>query len=221
MAETPALADAELKASRSRLANGYGSTSQHIPLYRSPRGRSMGAIKPDRVSPPLMHAFRSAFTARDAKKRVDLRDEAGERVISSRMLSKRSAITEPTLRQEVARDLDGLTNTIALESSLDLGTCDHVRRSILNYGLPDIAHRSIDDYSVTDLKDEIRTVLMQFEPRLLENSTAVARDTTIDPADLKLRFVVSADLWCEPVNVPIEFVADLELDSGKIRIQGL
>lgn len=181
----------------------------------------MGAMKMDRVSPPLMHAFRNAFGARDAKKRVDLRDEAGERVISGRMLSKQSAITEPALRQEVARDLDSLLNTIALESSLDLGDCDHVRRSILNYGLPDVAHRSIDEYSVTDLKDEIRTAIMQYEPRLLEKSIAVARDLTINPSDLKLRFLVSADLWCEPVNVPIEFVADLELDSGKIRIQRL
>jgi type VI secretion system protein ImpF len=38
----------------------------------------------DRLSPPLMFAFRSAHAARDAAKTVELRDEAGERVISGR-----------------------------------------------------------------------------------------------------------------------------------------
>ena len=76
--------------------------------------------KKERLSPPLMHAFRSAFEARDSKKKLDLRDESGERVIASRRTAARAAITEPTLRREVARDLDALMNTIALESTQDL-----------------------------------------------------------------------------------------------------
>ena len=42
-----------------------------------------GARK-ERLSPPLMYAFRTAHEARDAKKKIDLRDESGERVIASR-----------------------------------------------------------------------------------------------------------------------------------------
>jgi type VI secretion system protein ImpF len=38
---------------------------------------------------------------------------------------------------------------------------------------------------------------------------------------LKIRFVVNADLACEPLNVPVEFVAEVELDSGKILINRL
>ena len=77
-------------------------------------------VRKDRLSPPLMYAFRSAHEARDAKKKLDLRDESGERVIASRRTAARAAITEPTLRREVARDLDALMNTIALESTQDL-----------------------------------------------------------------------------------------------------
>ena len=33
--------------------------------------------------------------------------------------------------------------------------------------------------------------------------------------------MVRADLLCDPVNVPVEFVADVELDSGKIKINRL
>jgi type VI secretion system protein ImpF len=174
--------------------------------------------KTDRLSPPLMYAFRSAHEARDAKTRLDLRDEAGERVIAGRRMAVRTAITEPTLRREVARDLDGLMNTIALESSEDLAHFDHVRASVLNYGLPDITHRSIDERSVEDVGEEIRSALTRHEPRLIAATIRVARDPEINEAELKIRFVVRAELLCEPLNVPVEFVADLELDSGNISV---
>jgi type VI secretion system protein ImpF len=35
---------------------------------------------------------------------------------------------------------------------------------------------------------------------------------------MKIRFVVRDDLACDPLNVPVEFVADLELDTGKILL---
>jgi type VI secretion system protein ImpF len=167
-----------------------------------------------------MHAFRSAHEARDARKKLDLRDDNGERVISNRRASMRTAITEPMLRREVARDLDALMNTIAMESSVDLEPFAQVRKSILNFGLPDIAHRSIDEISVNDLQYEIATALMNYEPRLLRGTIQVKRDVT-DPADLKIRFVVHADLHCEPLNLPVEFVADVDVDNGKIVINRL
>jgi type VI secretion system protein ImpF len=179
------------------------------------------AGRKERLSPPLMYAFRTAHEARDAKKKIDLRDESGERVISNRRTAARTAITEPTLRREVARDLDSLMNTIAMESTQDLTNYEQVRKSILNFGFPDITHRTIDELSLDDVKYEIADVLASFEPRLVRSTVQVTRDTSIDAADLKVRFVVRADLFCEPLNVPVEFVADVEVDTGKIIINRL
>ena len=39
--------------------------------------------------------------------------------------------------------------------------------------------------------------------------------------DINVRFIVRADMFCNPVNIPVEFVADLEFDSGKIQINRL
>ena len=165
-----------------------------------------------------MHAFRNAHQARDAKKKLDLRDETGERVIAGRRPTGRAPITEAVLRREVAQDLEILMNTINLGSAVDLEKYDHVRRSILNFGFSDVAHRSIDEYSVNDLKGEIETALMNFEPRLIRDSIHARRDSTVDAAELKVRFLVQADLSCEPVDVQVEFTADVELDTGKIVI---
>ena len=178
----------------------------------------VGVDKKNRLSPPLMHAFRGAHEARDAKKPIDLRDEAGERILAGRRTAVRAAITEPILRREVARDLDSLLNTIAMESSEDLEPFDYARKSIINFGLPDIAHRSIDETAVDTIGEEIRQALMHFEPRLMPQTIRVAKAWEFDEAELKVRFVVHADLLCEPLNVPVEFVADLELDSGNVTV---
>ena len=180
-----------------------------------------GNNKQTRLSPPLMHAFRAAHAAGDAKKRMDIRDEAGERVIAGRRMSVRAAITEPVLRGEVARDLSILMNTTNLDSAEDLSEVPQVRQSILNYGLPDLVRRSIDEHSLADIAREIERALIDYEPRLVPQSIRAARDEAVKGADLKLRFTVRADLACDPVNVPLEFVADADVETGKIKIDRL
>jgi type VI secretion system protein ImpF len=173
-----------------------------------------------RLSPPLMHVFRSAHEAKDAKKTLDIRGESGERVIASRRSRTRQVITESALRSDVAIDLENLLNSIAFESTVGLRDAPHVRKSILNYGIPDVTHRSIDEHGVNDIPEEIRTAIMHFEPRLAAASLHVERDMSVDPVELKIRFIVRADLTCEPVNVPVGFIADV-IDSGKIILKRL
>jgi type VI secretion system protein ImpF len=179
------------------------------------------ARKTDRLAPPIMHAFRAAHEARDAKKRLDIRDEAGERIIAGRRMSARTAITEPVLRAEVARDLTNLMNTTNLASVEDLSATPEVRRSILNFGIPDLAHRSIDEGRTVDIAAEIQRALVDFEPRLVRQTIQATRDMNVRASDLQIRFLVRADMKCDPLNVPVEFVADVEVETGKIKIDRL
>src|ERR1700722_5930080 len=137
-----------------------------------------------RLSPPLMYVFRAAHEAKDAKKKVDIRNEAGERVIAGRRLRARQVITESVLRREVARDLDALLNTIAMESTVDMTAAPFVRKSILNFGLPDVSNRTIDENAVGNIPEEIRTAIINYEPRLSAASLHVERDTSVDVAEL-------------------------------------
>jgi type VI secretion system protein ImpF len=167
-----------------------------------------------------MHVFRAAHEAKDAKRIIDQRNEAGERVIASRRLRARQVITESMLRREVSRDLDALLNNVALEATVDMETAPNVRRSILNFGLPDIARRSIDETGVDEIPDEIRTAIVNFEPRIAADSLRIVRDKEIDPVELKIRFVIRGELVCHPVHVPVEFVADI-VETGKIVVNRL
>ena len=175
----------------------------------------------DRLAPPLMHAFREAFRNKDARKELDLRDETGERILASRRISARSWVNEAALRRDLAEDLTGLLNTVNLASAEDLSEFSYVARSIVNYGLTDITAYSTEEAAVDDITDELRQTLSDYEPRLIAASIEVARDTLVDDAGQKIRFAVSAEMHATPVDIPVEFVAELELDSGKMRISRL
>ena len=174
-----------------------------------------------RMRTPLMLAFRGAHEQKDARVKADLRDEGGERIIAGRRTLSRGAASEAAIRREISRDLEMLMNTINFESSFDLGDNDLVRRSILNYGLPDVTHRSIDEGGVNDIVDELEAALIRYEPRLVRKSIKVSRDHSVDAANLLVRFIIRADMLADPLKVPVEFFADVQVDTGKVAISRL
>ena len=74
--------------------------------------------------------------------------------------------------------------------------------------------------AVNNIPAEIKTAIINYEPRLAAASLDVERDMTVDPLELKVRFILRADLTCDPVHVPVEFFADI-IDGGKIIINRL
>lgn len=169
-----------------------------------------------------MQAFRESFRKRDAAKPMDLRDEVGNRVVAGRRNSQRRMASDQSLRQDLAEDLVSLFNTVNLASSVDLDGLDHVRRSILNYGLDDLSTMTIGSEAVSGVGTGLHDALVAFEPRLVGGSVNVARDTKrSDRHDMKVRFDVKADMHATPVDVPLDFVAELEVDSAKMKISKL
>ena len=167
-----------------------------------------------------MHAFRTAHRDRDATRKVDLRDN-GDRVIASRRLKARAPIPEAELRKAVNTELVSLFNTTNLEAIEDLSEAPEVRKSIINYGFPSLTRRTIDENKTNGIAREIEIALRDFEPRLLAGSIRARRDDTVSPDELRVRFLVSAALKTQPIEVPVQFVAEVELDSGKIKLDRL
>jgi len=177
------------------------------------------APKTTRLGLPLMFAFRDAHAQKDAKMLRTSRGKVAEgRVVASRA-SLNASITEPQLRAELARDLDSLLNTTNLGAVIDLSEHDEVRRSIVNFGLPDIVNRTIDESRTNDIVGEIKEAVTLYEPRIIARTIRVQRDMSIDPATLAVRFIVNGEMACNPVAVPVEFIADLEVGTGKLGIR--
>ena len=175
----------------------------------------------DRLAPPFMHAFRQAFEEKDSRKDLDVRDAAGERVIASRRNSACFPISEATLRRELAEDLTALLNTVKLGSAEQIAAFPFVGRSILNYGITDITSHSVEENAVEEITDELRRVLAEYEPRLIPASIEVKRDPSADSSMLKIRFMVHAEMHATPVDIPVDFIAELELDSAKMQVSRL
>ncbi len=178
----------------------------------------------ERLRAPLMYAFRAAARAGDAKDQQDIR-EGGERVLSGRRAksSRRRALSDAALRNLLAEDVSNLLNTINMESDSSelIGDLKLVKNSILNYGLPDIAHRTIDESRKIDLiRQEITETLMRYEPRLIERTIKIERDTENED-DLSIRFVVHSDMRADPMPTSVEFVTEVEVQSGEVKVQRL
>lgn len=180
----------------------------------------MAGPKQDRLAPPLIHAFRAAHRERDGAVRVDIR-EAGDRVLAPRRVSTRAPISENELRGLVRSDIAALLNTVNLAAAQDLNTAPEVRKSILNFGFPDLARISIDENRVFEVAAQLETALRDFEPRLAPNSIKARRAETVSSEDMRVRFLINAELRVQPVNVPMQFIAEIELESGKVKIDRL
>ena len=109
-------------------------------------------------------------------------------------------------------------NTTNLDATGALDEFAEVKRSILNFGMPDLIHRSIDEVRIEEVGDELIEALVNYEPRLVRGTIRAERDKAVDGTDLKVRFVVRADLNCDPLNLPVEFVAEVERNTGQISI---
>lgn len=162
-----------------------------------------------------MLAFRQAFKTRNDRK-ADA--AAGEAVIVQSRRTVSVAVSEVELRDNLTADLEALLNTTNLESTLDLGPNDYVRRSIVNFGIYDLVHRTAEETSSFMIEQELRDAIARYEPRILADSLHIVRDASATDDDLKIRFIVRGDMDCDPAPAPVEFVAHLEVASGKLAV---
>lgn len=170
---------------------------------------------------PLMYAFRDAFKAKDAKKEERVTDASGERVLSERGSVRRRGANENQLKRNLEIDLSNLMNTVDLGSCLDIDDYPNIRRSILNYGLRDLTHLTSDEVRSLDIVRGLKEALLNQEPRLIGETLRVNLRPGFDDVDQKIAFDVSAEMACRPVDIPLEFVAEIDVGSGKVKLSNV
>ncbi|GMG81609.1 type VI secretion system baseplate subunit TssE [Paralimibaculum aggregatum] len=123
------------------------------------------------------------------------------------------------LREIVLRDLTWLFNTTSLESVEDLTDYPHVRRSTVNFGIPDIAGVASSQQRAMELKDHMAERVRFFEPRILPGSFEIE---VVDPNNLR-RTVVALDirgeLWAQPLPIDLYMRTELDITSGDLSVR--
>lgn len=184
-----------------------------------------------RYSVPLMHSFRDAYDNRDSRQekvewRAETRQQSdasaeaedGERVLSAAVRMRRRGFTETQIRQSVIENLIDIVNTIDLQSAVELADLPYASRSVLNYGIYDLTHLTSDDSNLPLVEQNVTAAIVNFEPRIRKETIQVKRDMEFNDTVQKLRLSIYAEVSYHPLDIPVEFVAEIDLSSGKVGI---
>jgi type VI secretion system protein ImpF len=179
--------------------------------------------KEDRAKVSILQIFRSHHQDRRRKqhaKRTQDRKEDGETTVTRRV-EFREGVTEQELRAHIEADLNALMNTIRLDAACPLDDAPHVAHSILNYGFRDLSSVTIRDLGSNALRDSIRESLIDHEPRLVPGSIDVQVKRNDSGKDQRVQLHVTAEMMGDPVDIPLDFDAEVDIGAGKLRMSKL
>jgi type VI secretion system protein ImpF len=127
--------------------------------------------------------------------------------------------TDQRFRESVKRDLAWLLNTSNFASVRDLSNHPEVAKSVVNFGLPDLAGHTASSVRTDQLQEAFRQAILNFEPRLLSASVEVTleKDDTQMNANA-LVFTISADLWAQPLPLHILLRTQVDLENGTVEV---
>jgi type VI secretion system protein ImpF len=124
-----------------------------------------------------------------------------------------------SLRESVVRDLGWLLNSVRLSSVQDLAAYPHAARSALNFGLPDLAGRTLTSVDVPALEADLRQAIIHFEPRLVADSVEVAvRDSQTDFGINSMQFTIDAMLMAYPAPLALCLRTEIDLETGDVSV---
>ena len=121
------------------------------------------------------------------------------------------------LRNSVRRDLENLMNTRfrVIEPGEEY---PELEKSLLNYGLPDLATINITDLEKRkDFTSQLEKILKEFEPRF--KNVNVSYFDNKDNTDRTLRFRIDATLYADPSPEVVVFDSVLEPVTRSISIE--
>ena len=156
----------------------------------------------ERLQPSLL----DRLTDDEPKQRVEAREK---RVLSVSQL-----------RECVRRDLAWLfntTNLTAVDPELE-PAYPLAARSVINYGIPDLAGRTVSGIDIAALERLLRQAIWDFEPRLVRGSVTVRGLVDEDMSHNAVAFAIDAELWAQPVPLRLYLRTQVDLEAGRVDV---
>jgi len=123
------------------------------------------------------------------------------------------------LRECVLRDLGWLLNSDNLSSVEALDDYPLVAVSVINYGLPDFAGRTLSAVDMKGVEQAVRQAIWDFEPRILRHTVEVhAILPEGEVTHNALMFEIRGQLWAEPIPLALYVKTELDLETGSVQI---
>lgn len=145
-----------------------------------------------------------------------LTDEEPERSTESR---DQRVLSASRLRAALLRDLAWLLNTGHFETVTDLEDYPEVRRSVLNYGIPDLSGLTIAGADTAAIERAVQQAIAQFEPRITQRSLRV----TVQKMEGEMErnamvFRIEGELWAKPSPQALYLKTEVDLETGDVTV---
>jgi type VI secretion system protein ImpF len=129
----------------------------------------------------------------------------------------RRVVSMRKLRESVLRDLGWLLNAMSYDTTEDLARYPQVVRSVLNYGMPNLAGRTLATLEPAQAAARIQRAIEAFEPRL-SRVRVIAETNEYAVERFSLEFRVEAELWGQPVAQEMLMRTSIDVDTGAVKI---
>jgi type VI secretion system protein ImpF len=63
--------------------------------------------------------------------------------------------------------------------------------------------------------------LLNCEPRFIPETLEITMNEEFDDVNQKLTFDIYAEMACKPVDIPMEFSAEIDVGSGKMKLSNM
>ncbi len=145
-----------------------------------------------------------------------LTDDEPDRQVESR---EQRVLSVQRLKAALLRDLVWLLNTGHLESVEDLEGLPEVRRSVLNYGIPDLAGLTISGADTLAIEKAVREAVAAFEPRIAPGSLQVSIEKGESGMGRSaMVFRIEGELWARPTPQALYLKTEVDLETGSVTV---
>jgi type VI secretion system protein ImpF len=132
-------------------------------------------------------------------------------------------INKAQLREAVLRDLAWLFNSVRLSDDIDWASYPYAYHSVINSGLPALSGRTASALDIASLENEVRQVILDFEPRIIAATLqveALVSDRQLDHHNV-VSVQIRGEMWAQPVPLEILLRTDVDLESGQVQIRDM
>lgn len=140
---------------------------------------------------------------------------------TSRVESREQRVFAMTkLRELVLRDLAWLLNCESLENLEDLEPFPHVKKSVVNFGVPALSGTTLSGTNLQLLEKRVRAAVNIFEPRILSDSVSVrAFKSDSEMSKKSLSIEIEGELWAQPIPLRLFLRTEVDLDTGTVIVK--
>ena len=148
----------------------------------------------------------------------DANGEASRSTMRFYTVPRIERFNEAALRATVRRELNWILNTTSLESLVDLTAYPQVKTSVLNYGVRDLAGKTLSQSVIQGRARQIRDAIRAFEPRIDPAELDVGALSTSERENA-VTYVIKANVTTAVQALPVEFKTDVELDTAAVTLR--